>query len=59
MKNVKADDLEDLSDAIRNKILVTREALLTIQRELDIICSGYQSIEEALKKYEKRARGGK
>lgn len=54
MKNgVKPDDLEDLSHVIRNKITVTREALLTIQKEVNTIASGYQAIEKALREYRK------
>lgn len=54
MKNVKPDDLEEFSDVIRNKILVTREALLSMEREINIIVNGYQTIETALRAYRKK-----
>lgn len=54
MKNVKPDDLEDLSHVIRNQISVTREALLTMEKEINLIVNGYQAIEKALRVYRKK-----
>lgn len=59
MKNVKPDDLEELSHVIRNQISVTREALLTMEKEINLIANGYQAIEKALKVYRKKVDNGK